>query len=230
MPSGAATRPGRTPTAPCPAPSRSTGATRRSRSRTGRRSSWSTRCSCASATPPRAPLPCPCPRFLADVLPSLLDYLACPACGGDLHGDFREHDGDHVMTGVLTCEGCEAHFAIAGGVPRMNRADGGSREHLAHLRLRVEDPPRGQVRAGHRLRPHARDRLAQLPGAARHQRRRGRHAPGSWMPAAGPATSRASPRSTAPGSRSGSTSIDEIDGAFAHTAATCRTRTSSRAT
>jgi SAM-dependent methyltransferase/uncharacterized protein YbaR (Trm112 family) len=55
------------------------------------------------------------------VLSTLLDYLACPTCGGDLSDDFRERDGDHVMTGALTCQGCEARYEIAGGVPRMNR-------------------------------------------------------------------------------------------------------------
>jgi uncharacterized protein YbaR (Trm112 family) len=54
------------------------------------------------------------------MLPVLLDYLACPVCGADLVGEFREFDGDHVMTGVLTCGDCDSRFAIAGGVPRMN--------------------------------------------------------------------------------------------------------------
>lgn len=53
--------------------------------------------------------------------PALLDYLACPICGGDLSGDFGDLDRGHVITGMLTCEGCGAHYEIAGGVPRMNR-------------------------------------------------------------------------------------------------------------
>jgi SAM-dependent methyltransferase len=49
----------------------------------------------------------------------LLDYLACPACGGDLAPSGQEYDGDHIMSGVLTCIPCGAAYAIRGGVPRM---------------------------------------------------------------------------------------------------------------
>jgi SAM-dependent methyltransferase/uncharacterized protein YbaR (Trm112 family) len=58
--------------------------------------------------------------------PSLLKYLACPACHCTL--ELRQPDGDtsetnagsEVMTGELACRGCSARFAISGGVPRMH--------------------------------------------------------------------------------------------------------------
>jgi SAM-dependent methyltransferase len=51
---------------------------------------------------------------------ALLDFLACPACEGDLSLDAGDREGDEVMSGSLTCAGCDARYAIAGGVPRMN--------------------------------------------------------------------------------------------------------------
>jgi SAM-dependent methyltransferase/uncharacterized protein YbaR (Trm112 family) len=48
----------------------------------------------------------------------LLGFLACPACGGDLALRADERDGDHIMAGALTCEGCAATFAIRNGIPR----------------------------------------------------------------------------------------------------------------
>jgi len=58
--------------------------------------------------------------------PSLLRYLACPACHAAL--DLRQPDGEtidanaspEVMTGELECRGCRARFAISEGVPRMH--------------------------------------------------------------------------------------------------------------
>jgi SAM-dependent methyltransferase len=55
----------------------------------------------------------------------LLDYLACPACGGDLEGTFETWDGDEAMEGVLVCGACSARYALVRGVPRMNAAMAG---------------------------------------------------------------------------------------------------------
>jgi SAM-dependent methyltransferase len=55
----------------------------------------------------------------------LLDHLACPSCGGDfsLHAD--NVDGDHVISGTLTCDDCGRVYAVVGGVPRLNTEMGG---------------------------------------------------------------------------------------------------------
>jgi SAM-dependent methyltransferase/uncharacterized protein YbaR (Trm112 family) len=50
--------------------------------------------------------------------PVLLQYLACPACGSDLVGDFAL-DAE-VTSGTLSCVGCRRTFPIVRGVPRMN--------------------------------------------------------------------------------------------------------------
>ena len=49
----------------------------------------------------------------------LLDYLACPACEHDLTLRAEAVDGDHIMTGTLTCIGCSQEYRIERGVPRM---------------------------------------------------------------------------------------------------------------
>jgi SAM-dependent methyltransferase/uncharacterized protein YbaR (Trm112 family) len=76
----------------------------------------------------------------------LLDFLACPSCGGDLRlTPVEEHDGD-VVSGTLECSGCGAHYLVAGGVPRMNEATQGlervadafSFEWKAHLDGQLE--------------------------------------------------------------------------------------------
>jgi SAM-dependent methyltransferase/uncharacterized protein YbaR (Trm112 family) len=55
----------------------------------------------------------------------LLDYIACPACGGDLEGTFETWDGDEAMDGVLVCSGCSDRYPVVRGVPRMNAAMAG---------------------------------------------------------------------------------------------------------
>jgi SAM-dependent methyltransferase/uncharacterized protein YbaR (Trm112 family) len=51
---------------------------------------------------------------------SLLDYLACPACGADLEIIDPACGEDQVVTGTLTCTGCGIRFPISEGIPRLN--------------------------------------------------------------------------------------------------------------
>lgn len=53
---------------------------------------------------------------------SLLDYIACPVCGGDLEARFESWDGDEGMEGRLSCSECAAEYPVVRGVPRMNMA------------------------------------------------------------------------------------------------------------
>lgn len=48
----------------------------------------------------------------------LLQYLACPQCGGDLVVEAHKHAGHEIMEGSLTCSGCKSSFPITRGVPR----------------------------------------------------------------------------------------------------------------
>src|SRR5712664_3587180 len=49
----------------------------------------------------------------------LLEYLACPSCGGDISlRSVHEEDGIEIMTGELECTTCRRIFAISRGVPR----------------------------------------------------------------------------------------------------------------
>jgi SAM-dependent methyltransferase len=50
--------------------------------------------------------------------PSLLQWLACPECSGDLVLSGAEREGEEIVSGGLTCEPCGAQFAIRKGVPR----------------------------------------------------------------------------------------------------------------
>jgi SAM-dependent methyltransferase len=49
----------------------------------------------------------------------LLDYLACPACEGDLLLRADARDGEHITFGELRCAKCERTYPIVRGVPRM---------------------------------------------------------------------------------------------------------------
>ena len=49
----------------------------------------------------------------------VLDYLACPACAGDLDLKATRRDGDHIMDGSLLCAACGGRFPIVRGVPRL---------------------------------------------------------------------------------------------------------------
>ncbi|HSL68849.1 MAG TPA: methyltransferase domain-containing protein [Longimicrobiales bacterium] len=49
---------------------------------------------------------------------ALLDWLACPACHGDLQLESTKRDGAEIMEGQLRCTGCAQRYPVAGGVPR----------------------------------------------------------------------------------------------------------------
>src|ERR671937_798177 len=51
---------------------------------------------------------------------SLLDFIGCPQCKGDLDLKVDEGRGEIVLQGRLTCSSCKRDFPIWGGVPRMN--------------------------------------------------------------------------------------------------------------
>lgn len=53
---------------------------------------------------------------------SLTPLLCCPDCRQDLTLDARQREGDHVISGRLTCE-CGQEFPVAGGVPRFIPAE-----------------------------------------------------------------------------------------------------------
>jgi SAM-dependent methyltransferase len=46
---------------------------------------------------------------------ALLDYLACPDCGGDIEGDFQLE----LENGELSCADCRRRFPVAQGVPTL---------------------------------------------------------------------------------------------------------------
>jgi SAM-dependent methyltransferase len=48
----------------------------------------------------------------------LLQYLACPQCGGDLHLEATRREGIEIMDGTLTCGGCTRVYKIYRGIPR----------------------------------------------------------------------------------------------------------------
>lgn len=55
--------------------------------------------------------------------PKLLQYLACPECGGELHlqqtmGRGADRNCDEILEGELTCVRCVRYFPITRGVPR----------------------------------------------------------------------------------------------------------------
>jgi SAM-dependent methyltransferase len=53
--------------------------------------------------------------------PRLTELLECPACSCDvaLHAD--ETEGDEIITGRLTCTGCDGTYPITGGIPRFTK-------------------------------------------------------------------------------------------------------------
>jgi len=53
--------------------------------------------------------------------PELTAWLCCPDCAGVLELTIGEREDDHVLSGSLTCRGCDATFPVTRGVPRMNR-------------------------------------------------------------------------------------------------------------
>jgi SAM-dependent methyltransferase len=56
------------------------------------------------------------------VKPSLLEFLACPACAGDLALSAGRAEGQEVMDGTLDCSGCGGRYPVRGGVPRFAQA------------------------------------------------------------------------------------------------------------
>lgn len=48
----------------------------------------------------------------------VLQYLACPQCGGEVHLAATRRDGLEIMAGTLTCVGCTRVFPIVRGIPR----------------------------------------------------------------------------------------------------------------
>ncbi len=50
---------------------------------------------------------------------SLLDYLVCPTCRGELELRVTEEEAHEVLTGTLRCTGCGREHPIRGGVPRL---------------------------------------------------------------------------------------------------------------
>jgi len=56
------------------------------------------------------------------VKPSLLQLLACPACGAELGQRTDESVGGEVETGLLSCGGCTRSYPILRGIPRFARA------------------------------------------------------------------------------------------------------------
>jgi SAM-dependent methyltransferase len=49
---------------------------------------------------------------------TLLQYLACPACAGDLSLASAERNNGEIVSGALRCAGCGKSFAVTGGIPR----------------------------------------------------------------------------------------------------------------
>lgn len=53
--------------------------------------------------------------------PGLLEYLACPGCGGALGCESALAEGREVIEGTLRCVACGAAFPVRGGIPRLLR-------------------------------------------------------------------------------------------------------------
>lgn len=49
---------------------------------------------------------------------SLLQYLACPACGEDLAIVEAQREDAEIISGQLSCKSCRESFNISGGIPR----------------------------------------------------------------------------------------------------------------
>jgi SAM-dependent methyltransferase len=57
-------------------------------------------------------------RYGIAVKNSLLKYLCCPDCSGDLQLHDTESEGNEIMKGALACVACDRRFAIERGIPR----------------------------------------------------------------------------------------------------------------
>ena len=49
----------------------------------------------------------------------LIEWLACPTCDGRLTLRGATGRGGDIRDGVLRCEGCDARYPIARGIPRL---------------------------------------------------------------------------------------------------------------
>ena len=49
---------------------------------------------------------------------SLLDYLICPSCGGDLSLKTKKKFKNELLEGTFTCKKCKQTFALNKGIPR----------------------------------------------------------------------------------------------------------------
>src|SRR5262250_3954744 len=49
---------------------------------------------------------------------SLLQYLACPTCGGNFSLAVSEREGAEILSGEFRCIGCDQTFPVSGGIPR----------------------------------------------------------------------------------------------------------------
>ena len=49
----------------------------------------------------------------------LVPLLRCPSCRGGLRLDTRAVQGDEIISGALTCEGCAKRYAVDAGIPRL---------------------------------------------------------------------------------------------------------------
>lgn len=48
----------------------------------------------------------------------LLNYLACPACGGEFSLLATEEEGEEILSGEFSCRQCHTAYPVRGGIPR----------------------------------------------------------------------------------------------------------------
>ena len=70
--------------------------------------------------------------------PQALEYLCCPACGGDLSVTGREEAGD-ILQGEVTCKGCQATYPIAEGIPDFTGEAATAERSHEDARLRTQE-------------------------------------------------------------------------------------------
>ncbi len=49
----------------------------------------------------------------------LMDILVCPLCKAKLELDVASEEAGEVMTGTLTCTGCNERYPIEDGIPNL---------------------------------------------------------------------------------------------------------------
>jgi uncharacterized protein YbaR (Trm112 family) len=49
----------------------------------------------------------------------LVDFLVCPLCASALRLQATALDGQEIMEGRLTCEGCRKEYPVVRGIPRL---------------------------------------------------------------------------------------------------------------